>query len=120
MPGQLVLLPKTGAGLRTFLPQVGRVASTIYQAVEANAARISAEATGRWADMLRTTMPEGLVRDAILASPAWPDTATQMAALDQQGVDVACPPRTAPASTEPWLPFPRGRAARSRLSRSWS
>ncbi|MFI6006434.1 hypothetical protein ACIA98_39760 [Streptomyces sp. NPDC051366] len=34
-------------------------------------------------------MPEGLVRDAILASPAWPDMATKMAFLDRQGVDVA-------------------------------
>ncbi|MFE5766129.1 hypothetical protein ACFQ7H_31870, partial [Streptomyces sp. NPDC056492] len=34
-------------------------------------------------------MPEGLVRDAILSSPAWPDMAAKMALLDQRGVDVA-------------------------------
>ncbi|WP_331732932.1 hypothetical protein OG592_42730 (plasmid) [Streptomyces avidinii] len=41
----------------------------------ANAARTKAEGTDRWADLLKSTMSEGLVRDAILASPAWPDIA---------------------------------------------
>ncbi|GAA3380670.1 hypothetical protein GCM10020367_68900 [Streptomyces sannanensis] len=88
MAGQLVLLQKAGVDLGAFLPQLGQVASTVYTAVEANAARISAEGTDRWADLLRKAMPEGLVRDAILASPAWPDMAAQMAALDHEGVDV--------------------------------
>lgn len=46
-----------------------------HQAVVANAARTKAEGTDRWADLLKSTMSEGLVRDAILASPAWPDIA---------------------------------------------
>ncbi|MGW6981825.1 hypothetical protein ACWGE1_20665 [Streptomyces sp. NPDC054932] len=54
-----------------------------------NAARIKAEGTDQWADLLKTTMPEGLVRDAILASPAWPDIAAAMGRLDAAGIDVA-------------------------------
>ncbi|MFD5619218.1 hypothetical protein [Streptomyces yangpuensis] len=34
-------------------------------------------------------MPEGLVRDAILALPAWPDIAAAMGRLDAAGIDVA-------------------------------
>ncbi|MGW0393852.1 hypothetical protein ACWDYJ_23720 [Streptomyces sp. NPDC003042] len=34
-------------------------------------------------------MPEGLVRDAVLASPAWPDIAAAMGRLDAKGIDVA-------------------------------
>ncbi|MFB6564077.1 hypothetical protein ACFCYH_35215 [Streptomyces sp. NPDC056400] len=34
-------------------------------------------------------MPEGLVRDAILSSPAWPDIAADMGRLDARGIDVA-------------------------------
>ncbi|MFI8266274.1 hypothetical protein [Streptomyces sp. NPDC085665] len=48
------------------------MAETVYQAVEANRARITAAGADRWADLLRETMPEGLVRDAIPASPASP------------------------------------------------
>ncbi|MFD0374609.1 hypothetical protein [Streptomyces sp. NPDC127112] len=87
--GQLVLLQKAGVDLSTFLPQVGQVTQTVYRAVEANQARISAAGTDRWADMLKATMPGDLVRDAILASPAWPDMAAKMALLDRQGIDVA-------------------------------
>ncbi|WP_030872309.1 hypothetical protein [Streptomyces sp. NRRL F-2747] len=65
------------------------MAETAYQAVEANRARITAAGADRWVDLLRETMPEGLVRDAIPASPAWPDMADKMAFLDRQGVDVA-------------------------------
>ncbi|WP_328959540.1 hypothetical protein [Streptomyces virginiae] len=61
----------------------------VHQAVTANAARIKAEGTDRWADLLKSTMPEGLVRDAILASPAWPDIAAAMGRLDAAGIDVA-------------------------------
>ncbi|MFJ5552528.1 hypothetical protein [Streptomyces sp. NPDC093225] len=88
MAGQMVLLQRAGVNLTTFLPQLGQAAKTVYQAVEANAARISAAGTDRWADLLKQAMPEGLVRDAILSSPAWPDMAAKMAHLDQQGVDV--------------------------------
>ncbi|MFJ4320670.1 hypothetical protein ACIP46_36120 [Streptomyces lavendulae] len=89
LAGQMVLLQRAGVDLTTFLPQLGQAAKTVYQAVEANQARISAAGTDRWADLLTKTMPEGLVRDAILSSPAWPDMAAKMAHLDQQGVDVA-------------------------------
>ncbi|WP_030873998.1 hypothetical protein [Streptomyces sp. NRRL F-2747] len=89
LAGQMVGLQRAGVDLTTFLPQLGQMASTVYQAVEANQARITAAGTDRWADLLKQTMPEGLVRDAILASPAWPDMAAKMALLDRQGVDVA-------------------------------
>ncbi|MFJ3928540.1 hypothetical protein [Streptomyces sp. NPDC090022] len=89
MAGQMVLLQRAGVDLTTFLPQLGQLARTVYEAVEANAARVSAAGNDRWADLLKATMPGGLVRDAILASPAWPDMAAKMALLDQQGVDVA-------------------------------
>lgn len=72
---RLVGLQQVGVDLGVFLPQMGRMTAGVHQAVTANAARIKAEGTDRWADLLRTTMPEGLVRDAILASPAWPDIA---------------------------------------------
>ncbi|WP_221223351.1 hypothetical protein [Streptomyces sp. 2132.2] len=85
----MVGLQKAGVDLTTFLPQLGQAAKTVYQAVEANQARIQAAGTDRWADLLTKTMPDGLVRDAILASPAWPDMAAKMALLDQQGIDVA-------------------------------
>ncbi|MGW2989040.1 hypothetical protein ACWC83_32650, partial [Streptomyces goshikiensis] len=55
----------------------------------ANAARTKAEGTDRWADRLKATMPAGLVRDAIIASPAWPDIAAAMGHLDARGIDVA-------------------------------
>ncbi|MDX3535456.1 hypothetical protein PV721_13960 [Streptomyces sp. MB09-01] len=48
--------------LGVFLPQMGRMTAAVRQAVTANTARI-------------TTLRDGLVRDAILASPAWPDIA---------------------------------------------
>ncbi|MCC0093241.1 hypothetical protein K7B10_00120 [Streptomyces flavotricini] len=86
---QLVGLHQAGVDLSTFLPQMGRMTAAVHQAVVANAARTKAEGTDRWADLLKKTMPGGLVRDAILASPAWPDMAAKMALLDQLGVDVA-------------------------------
>ncbi|MGW4510214.1 hypothetical protein ACWENO_36820 [Streptomyces sp. NPDC004436] len=84
MAGQMVLLQRAGVDLNLFLPRLGQAAKTVYQAVAANQARISAAGTDRWADLLKQAMPEGLVRDAILSSPAWPDTAAKMAHLDQQ------------------------------------
>ncbi|WP_405827003.1 hypothetical protein [Streptomyces sp. NBC_00105] len=51
------------ADLRVFLPQMGRMTAGVHQAVTANTARIKAEGTDRWADLLRTSMPEGLVRE---------------------------------------------------------
>ncbi|MFD3723050.1 hypothetical protein [Streptomyces sp. NPDC058674] len=61
----------------------------VHQAVVANVARTKVEGTDRCADLLKATMPEGVVRDAILASPAWPDIAADMGRLDVRGIDVA-------------------------------
>ncbi|MFJ8888219.1 hypothetical protein ACIRJR_33120 [Streptomyces sp. NPDC102402] len=65
------------------------MATGVHQAVMDNVTRTRNQGTEKWADLLRTTIPEGLVRDAILASPAWPDIATTMGHLHDQGVDVA-------------------------------
>lgn len=89
MARHLTSLQQAGVDLGVFLPNLGRMASAVEQAVARNTARIQAEGTDRWADLLRRTMPEGLVRDAILASPAWPDLAAEMGHLHDQGVDVA-------------------------------
>ncbi|PVC92687.1 hypothetical protein DBP21_35300 [Streptomyces sp. CS147] len=89
MARHLTSLQQAGVDLSTFLPNLGRMASAVEQAVARNTARIQAEGTDRWADLLRRTMPEGLVRDAILASPAWPHLAAEMGRLHEQGVDVA-------------------------------
>ncbi|MFJ9506671.1 hypothetical protein ACIRPZ_23085 [Streptomyces anulatus] len=89
MARQLMSLSRAGVDLTTFLPNLGTMASGVERAVAKNTARIQAEGTDRWADLLRTTIPEGLVRDAILASPAWPDIAAHMGRLHDQGVDVA-------------------------------
>ncbi|MFI2470995.1 hypothetical protein ACH475_32240 [Streptomyces globisporus] len=89
MARHLASLQQAGVDLGVFLPNLGRMASAVEQAVARNTARIQAEGTDRWADLLRRTMPEGLVREAILASPAWPDLASKMGHLHDQGVDVA-------------------------------
>ncbi|MFF9078729.1 hypothetical protein ACF1BR_03475 [Streptomyces rubiginosohelvolus] len=89
MARHLTSLQQAGVDLGVFLPNLGRMASAVEQAVARNTTRIQAEGTDRWADLLRATMPEGLVRDAILASPAWPDLASRMGRLHEQGVDVA-------------------------------
>ncbi|XUT63378.1 hypothetical protein HLK56_33940 [Streptomyces sp. G9] len=89
MARHLTSLQQAGVDLGVFLPNLGRTAAGVEQAVARNTARIQAEGTDRWADLLRRTMPEGLVRNAILASPAWPDLASKMGHLHDQGVDVA-------------------------------
>ncbi|MGW3661081.1 hypothetical protein ACWD6R_38005 [Streptomyces sp. NPDC005151] len=89
MARQLAALQQAGVDMSVLLPQVGQVARTVQQAVAANATRIRAAGTDRWADLLQRTMPQGLVRDAILASPTWPDMAATMGRLDERGVDVA-------------------------------
>ncbi|MCY0937344.1 hypothetical protein [Streptomyces sp. H34-S4] len=88
MARQLVSLQQAGVDMAAFLPQLGGVASTVQRAVAANSARIKSEGTDRWADLLRATTPEGMVRDGMLASPAWPDMAAAMDRLNGQGVDV--------------------------------
>ncbi|WP_439081496.1 hypothetical protein [Streptomyces sp. WL006] len=89
MARHLTSLQQAGVDLTTFLPNLGRMATAVEQAVARNTARIQTEGTDRWADLLRRTMPEGLVRNAILASPAWPHLAAEMDRLHEQGVDVA-------------------------------
>ncbi|MFE2503501.1 hypothetical protein [Streptomyces rubiginosohelvolus] len=89
MARHLTLLQQAGVDLGVFLPNLGCMATAVEQAVARNTARIQAEGTDRWADLLRRTMPEGLVRNAILASPAWPHLASRMGHLHDQGVDVA-------------------------------
>ncbi|MBK3554877.1 hypothetical protein JHN51_34870, partial [Streptomyces sp. MBT61] len=97
MARHLTSLQQACVDLGVFLPNLGRMASAVEQAVARNTARTRAEGTDRWADLLRRTMPEGLVRDAILASPAWPDLASQMGHLHDQGVDVRIR-----ATSTPW------------------
>ncbi|MGW4309670.1 hypothetical protein [Streptomyces californicus] len=89
MARHLTSLQQAGVDLTTFLPNLGRMATAVEQAVARNTTRTRAEGTDRWADLLRRTMPEGLVRNAILASPAWPHLAAEMGHLHEQGVDVA-------------------------------
>ncbi|MEV7950688.1 hypothetical protein AB0O74_27420, partial [Streptomyces rubiginosohelvolus] len=72
MARHLTSLQQAGVDLGVFLPNLGRMASAVEQAVARNTTRTRAEGTDRWADLLRATMPEGLVRNAILASPAGP------------------------------------------------
>ncbi|MFE1230575.1 hypothetical protein [Streptomyces sp. NPDC058745] len=85
---KLVALQHAGVDLQDFLPQVGRIAVTVRDSVAANAARVAREGTGDWEKLLRETLPAGPVREAILASPTWPDIAATMARLDERGVDV--------------------------------
>jgi hypothetical protein len=88
MAQQLVALQRAGVDMSDFLPRVGEIAVTVRDAVAANAARIAREGTGEWAQLLRETMPAGPVREAILASPAWPEIAETMGKLQEHGVDV--------------------------------
>ncbi|MER7701224.1 hypothetical protein [Streptomyces sp. NPDC096095] len=89
MARRLMSLGHAGVDLAAFLPNLGTMASSVERAIAQNAARTKAEGTDHWADLLRATLPQGLVRDAILSSPAWPDIATTMGRLHDQGVDVA-------------------------------
>ncbi|MFE7053012.1 hypothetical protein ACFVAM_32140 [Streptomyces californicus] len=89
MARQLLSLSHAGVDLPAFLPHLGQMASGVERAVARNTARTKAEGTDRWADLLRAIMPQGLVRDAILSSPALPDIAAAMGRLHDQGLDVA-------------------------------
>ncbi|WP_455355943.1 hypothetical protein [Streptomyces sp. SYSU K217416] len=85
---QLMALRRAGVDLEAMLPRVGEITVTVRDEVTANAERVAREGTDTWAKMLRETMPAGLVREAILSSPAWPEMAATMAKLDERGVDV--------------------------------
>ncbi|MGA5823814.1 hypothetical protein ACPC54_38915 [Kitasatospora sp. NPDC094028] len=88
MAQQLVALRQAGVDLEQFLPRVGEIAVLVRDSVAADAARTAAEGTEEWARLLRSTMPAGPVREAILSSPAWPGLAAAMKALHERGVDV--------------------------------
>lgn len=88
MAQHLVALRQAGVDLSAFLPRLGDIAVTVRDQVEANAARGAREGTGERERMLRETFPAGPVREAILASPTWPDIAATMCRLDERGVDV--------------------------------
>ncbi|OKI92147.1 hypothetical protein AMK18_32990 [Streptomyces sp. CB01249] len=85
---QLMALRDAGVDLEAMLPRLGEITVTVREAVVANVQRIAREGTDPWAAMLRVTMPAGPVREAILASPAWPEMAATMAKLHERGVDV--------------------------------
>ncbi|MER6723349.1 hypothetical protein [Streptomyces halstedii] len=85
---QLMALRNAGVDLEAMLPRVGEITVTVRDAVAANAERVAREGTDTWAKMLRETTSAGPVREAILSSPAWPEMAAKMAALDERGVDV--------------------------------
>ncbi|MFF2073393.1 hypothetical protein ACFVXG_01405 [Kitasatospora sp. NPDC058162] len=88
MAQQLVALRQAGVDLDQFLPQVGDLAGSVRDAVVANSARVAAERTQEWARVLRATVPPGPVREAILASPTWPEIAATMQDLHDHGIDV--------------------------------
>ncbi|MBV2155091.1 hypothetical protein [Kitasatospora sp. SUK 42] len=88
MAQQLVALRRAGVDLERFLPQVGDIAVSVRDAVLSDSARIAAERTQEWAGLLRATVPAGPVREAILASPLWPEIAATMQELQERGVDV--------------------------------
>ncbi|MEU3279268.1 hypothetical protein [Streptomyces antibioticus] len=85
---QLMALRHAGVDLETMLPRVGEITVTVRDQVAANAERVAREGTAEWAKALRETLLAGPVREAILASPAWPEMAATMATLDERGVDV--------------------------------
>ncbi|MFF9070530.1 hypothetical protein ACF09E_34810 [Streptomyces sp. NPDC014891] len=88
MAQQLMALKQAGVDLEQLLPRVGEIAVTVRDQVAENAARVAREGTREWETALRETLPAGLVREAILSSPAWPEIAATMSALDARGVDV--------------------------------
>ncbi|MET8540258.1 hypothetical protein ABZW03_06330 [Kitasatospora sp. NPDC004799] len=88
MARQLVALRRAGVDLERFLPRVGDIAVSVRDAVLSDSARITTERTQEWARLLRATMPAGPVREAILASPTWPEIAAAMQALQERGVDI--------------------------------
>lgn len=87
MAQQLADLQAAGVDMGLFLPRVAEVAVTVRDAVAAKTVP-EPEPAGEWARLLRETMPAGPVREAILASPSWPDIAASMARLQESGVDV--------------------------------
>ncbi|MFG2819580.1 hypothetical protein ACGFX4_09155 [Kitasatospora sp. NPDC048365] len=95
---QLVALRRAGVDLEDFLPRVGRIAVGVRDTVLAGAARPAAAPLGYWGDLVERTLPSGPVREAVLASPRWPEIASAMQFLHRNGLDVPRLLRTAHAS----------------------
>ncbi|WP_431984705.1 hypothetical protein [Streptomyces qinglanensis] len=88
MAQQLTALRAAGVDMESFLPKLGENAVQVRDSIARNAQRINSQGNDEWADLLRETMPQGLVREAILSSPSWPEIAGQMADLQRLDVDV--------------------------------
>ncbi|MEW1926424.1 hypothetical protein [Streptomyces sp. NPDC088360] len=88
MARQLAGLQQAGVDLGDLLPRVGEMAVGVRDAVLANRRTVEAAGTEEWATLLRQTMPAGPVREAILASPGWPEIAATMSQLQERDVDV--------------------------------
>ncbi|MFI6151295.1 hypothetical protein ACIBCA_01155 [Kitasatospora sp. NPDC051170] len=82
MAQQLVALRQAGVDMDQFLPRVGEIAVLVRNSVAA------ADGSAERARLLRSTVPAGPVREAIPASPAWPELAATMTSLRERGVDV--------------------------------
>lgn len=115
MAVQIATLSAAGVDLGVLMPQLGEVASSVRDAVASKA-----EVDG-WGQVLREAMPAGLVREAILTSPAWPEIATQMTALQQRGWTCApswsAPTKRASAWTGRSPAWPLRRPGRGRTGR---
>ncbi|MEU2380315.1 hypothetical protein [Streptomyces misionensis] len=85
---QLVALRRAGVDLELLLPRIGEITVTVRDQVAATAERVARERADEWVKALRETLPAGPVREAILTSPTWPETAATMAKLDKAGADV--------------------------------
>ncbi|MGW6588392.1 hypothetical protein [Streptomyces globisporus] len=85
---QVMALKNAGVDLEAMLPRVGEITVDVRDQVVANAEKIKREGTEEWEKALRETLPAGPVREAILSSPAWPEMARDMAAMNDRGVDV--------------------------------
>ncbi|MEU3433096.1 hypothetical protein [Streptomyces sp. NPDC006863] len=85
---QLMALKSAGVDLEAMLPRVGEITVDVRDQVAANAEKVKREGTEEWEKALRETLSAGPVREAILSSPAWPEMARDMAAINDRGVDV--------------------------------
>ncbi|MFJ9891609.1 hypothetical protein ACIQRW_37990 [Streptomyces sp. NPDC091287] len=110
MSRQLISLSRAGVDLTTFLPNLGSMAAGVERAVAKNIARTKAEGTDRWAELLRTTIPEAwsatrssLPRPGPTSPPPWAASTTR-ASTSPASSPTPTPP--ASASTRPSPPSP--------------
>ncbi|MFJ8335394.1 hypothetical protein [Streptomyces sp. NPDC094437] len=82
---QLLALRKAGVDLDQVLRRTGEIAQNLPAQASA---KTREEATDDWVRVVRETLPAGPVREAVLASPAWSETAVRMARLEERGVSV--------------------------------